>query len=229
MLFHFGYVKWKIMQAKPRKSFWGGRWAEGRKRKDGHMIKKKWQVGGRQMWQWLNHTHSAPSDSFPQQELKLFSTDVWPFDEFPQCNRTCNPQRFHLMCQRMTVAVASINDSEHRLKKHLCFCVLRSIVLLDDLESWLGSSGAFVLQMLLVFIARPVLRKSQHLSRVGWFCRCVVKMGPCAFWLQNTQVSEPAHLPRRANSKFYGVRSDASSWMWWGKAGLRPVAMEGGG
>ena len=32
-----------------------------------------------------------------------------------------------------------------------------------------------------MFIARPVLWKSQHLCKVGWFSQRVVKLGPCAF------------------------------------------------
>ena len=71
------------------------------------------------------------------------------------------------MCQSMTAIVLSINDLDHGLKNHLWSCVLRSVVLLGYLQSWLGSSGAFVLQMLLVFIVRPVLWKAQHLCKVG--------------------------------------------------------------
>lgn len=143
---------------------------------------------------------------FPQQELMFFSSDIRGSDEFPLCRRTCNPQRLRLLCQRLTVAAFSVNSSEHRLQKQQCFCVLRSfVVLLGDLKSWHGSSGALVLQMLLVFKVRPALWKSQHLCKVGRLCPCEVRMGPGAFHpfrLQNTQVSEPTHLSRRANARF---------------------------
>ena len=129
----------------------------------------------------------------------------------------------------MTAVVLSINDLEHRLKKYLCSRVLRSVVLLGYLQSWLGSSGAFVLQLLLVFIVRPVLWKSQHLCKVGRFCRCVVRVGPyavCPLGYKTHRPQNPAHLPRGANK---GVSSGMSRWMWWEKAGLCPVEMEGGG
>lgn len=45
----------------------------------------------------------------------------------------------------------------------------RSGILLGQRESLPRSSKAFVLQMLLVFIARPVLWKSLHLCQEGWF------------------------------------------------------------
>jgi len=75
----------------------------------------------------------------------------------------------------MTVAVFSIDNLEHRLKKHLRFGVLRWGVLLGYLESLLGSPRAFVLQMLLVFMARRVLWKSQHFCKEDWFCQCAVR------------------------------------------------------
>lgn len=133
------------------------------------------------------------------------------------------------MCPSMTAILLSVNDLEHRLKKHLCSRVLRSAVLLGYLQSWLGSSGAFVLQMLLVFIVRPVLWKSQHLCKVGWFCRCVARVGPyavCPLGYKTHRSQNPAHLPRGANK---GVSSGVSRWMWREKARLCPVEMEGGG
>ena len=132
------------------------------------------------------------------------------------------------MCQSMTAIVLSINDLDHGLKNHLWSWVLRSVVLLGYLQSWLGSSGAFVLQMLLVFIVRPVLWKAQHLCKVGWFCGCVVRVGPytvCPLGYKTHRSRNPAHVPRGANK---GVSSGVSRWMWWEKAGLCPVEMEGG-
>lgn len=61
-----------------------------------------------------------------------------------------------------------------------------------------------------------------------WFCGCVVRVGPytvCPLGYKTHRSRNPAHVPRGANK---GVSSGVSRWMWWEKAGLCPVEMEGG-
>lgn len=152
------------------------------------------------MWQWLNHTNSASSDhGFPWQELRFFSTDIWPFDEIPQCNRTWNSQRFHIMCQRMTHYFH--RQLRTQFKKHLCFRVLRSRVLLGSLESSPGSLGVFVLQMLLVFVARPVLwNLSTSAKSVGSVCHAAYNHVHSIHSATKTHRFQPTHLPKRSDS-----------------------------
>lgn len=90
-----------------------------------------------------------------------------------------------LVQQRTDRAEAPFNVS----KKDRCSLFHRQLRTQSSETSgvWLGylkslpeSSGAVVLQMLLVFIARPVLWKAQHFCKSGWFSQCVVRMGPRA-------------------------------------------------
>lgn len=96
-----------------------------------------------------------------------------------------------------SVAVFSIDSLEHRLKKHPCFGVFRSgVVRLPPAPAW--KSQGFCLADV-----AGVLQKSQPSARqVGSVhVRCRWVHGLPSRRLQNTQVSERAHLPRGAHSK----------------------------
>lgn len=136
------------------------------------MIKKKITTS----WWETNVTMTKSHKLLPQ--IMVFPGRNWGFSAL-----TSGPlMRYHSAAEHGTHRdstpcvrgwhVISIDNLEHKFKKHLCFRVLRSRVLLVSLESSPGSPGVFVLQMLLVFVVRPVLWNVSTSARsVGSVCR----------------------------------------------------------
>lgn len=131
------------------------------------------------MWQWLNHTNSASSDhGFPWQELRFSSTDIWPFDEIPQCSRTWNSQRFHFMCQRMTLYFHRQLRTQVQETSVLSRSQIQSSVRLPRVLAW-KSRGVGLADVAGVYSEASPL-ESQHLCKISWFC-VSRSLHPCAF------------------------------------------------
>lgn len=139
---------------------------------------------------------------FPGKNWGFSALTSGPLMSSHQCSRTWTVQRLHFMCQRMTVAVFFIDSLEHSLKKQLFFGALRSGVglpwvlvckfrgfCLADVAGVHGKASPLEISALLQGrLIRPMCGVDGSM--------CVPSMR-----LQNAQVSEPTHLPRRAHSK----------------------------
>lgn len=181
------------------------------------------------MWQWLNHTNSASSDhGFPWQELRFFSTDIWSFDEIPQCSRTWNSQRFHFMCQRMTHYFHRQFRTQVQETSVLLRSQIQSSVRFPRVPAWKPRCVGLADVAGVYSEASPL--ESQYRCNIGWFC-VSRNLHPCAFHPlgYKTHRFQPTHLPKRADSEFWGISSDISMWMCWENNRLLcPVEMDKG-
>lgn len=154
------------------------------------------------MWQWLNHTNSASSDhSFPWQELRFLSTDIWPFDEIPPCSRTWNSQRFHFMCRRMTHYFHRQLRTQGQETSVLLRSQIQSSVRLPRVLAW-KSRGVCLADVAGVYSEASPL-ESQHLCKISWFC-VSWSLQPSAFHPLGYKAHrfQPTHLPKRVIQSF---------------------------
>lgn len=163
-----------------------------------------WQVGGRQTWQWLHHTACFLRTQFPWQERRFLSTDIGPLMRSHSAEE-CVTHRGSMYCVKgwqCSLFHRQLRTQAHETPVLLCSQLWSSVGLPWVLD-WkfrgfclVGVAGvqsqASSLDVSALLQGRLVLPMCCDGGSV-----CISSMR-----LQNPQVSEPSHLPRRANSVF---------------------------
>lgn len=153
------------------------------------------------MWQWLNHTNCFLRSWFSLARTELFSTDIWPFDEIPQCGRTWNSQRFHFTCQRMTCYFHRRLRIQVQETSVLSRPQTQSSIRFPRVLAW--KPGGVCLADVAGVCSEASPLESQHLCKIRWLCVSRSSQ-PCAFhpFGYKTHRFQSTHLPRGSDSKF---------------------------